>query len=271
MKTVYHKWSYQVYSTETLRELVRIAKAEPEVLLGYYNLEETDNLALGKYIAYSILVPEDLLSKYENDLHDLDWFDSDSYKLDNEPWRYALKSSLLEDMERLLEISDEIETIRKRYVGCKATEEAHQTAEKSGEPISPGPHWLSGIDTFHLEADYENTCSDQDGYAVVIDGVTYLALEDHADGYRSYAVIRQLAEGEKVDVVNQFEPQLVYAHVVKRSDSENFQDIKGIEFRNSYGQVVLEIVTDYYDNWYPCGHVGYYPQNLPCNTVPQPN
>ena len=64
MKTVYHKWSYQVYSTETLRELVRIAKAEPEVLLGYYNLEETDNLALGKYIAYSILVPEDLLSKY---------------------------------------------------------------------------------------------------------------------------------------------------------------------------------------------------------------
>lgn len=141
--------------------------------------------------------------------------------------------------------------------------------------IADGMHWFSGIQEFRIDENDErnDTWSDLDGYAIIIDGNVYLAVEDHDDGYRSYAY---LADGNKygVEISNQFEPQLVYAETGTEKVEEDdwtLRDASYFRLKNQYGQTVLEVSTDYSESYYPLGVVEYHPENLPCNAKPLPN
>lgn len=143
--------------------------------------------------------------------------------------------------------------------------------EKQNPAIESGPHWFSGIDEFHTDGDDDFGWNALDGYAIIVDGKTYLAVENADDGYRSYAYLRPLGEGESAEVINQFEPQLVYAESFIESDESEYIDREVLVLKNSYNQTVLSISTDHSDDYYPVGIVRYYPENLPCNAKPLPN
>lgn len=143
--------------------------------------------------------------------------------------------------------------------------------EEKKPAIKSGPHWFSGIDEFHIDGDDDFGWNSLDGYAIVVDGKTYLAVEDSNDGYRSFAFLRPLVKGETVKVINQFEPQLVYAESFWNMDEDEFVNESVFLLKNQYGQIFLQISTDYWDDYYPVGVVRYYPENLPCNAKPLPN
>ncbi len=143
--------------------------------------------------------------------------------------------------------------------------------------IPDGKHLLSGVQEFHLDENDERNWAWWgviDGYAIVVDGKTYLAIEDPDDGYRSYAYIT-VPENFVVEVTNQFEPQIVYVHnfhdTGEEEDGWMTRDEYGIRFDNQYGQTVLSVSTDHSDSYYPIGMVEYNPENLPCNAKPLVN
>lgn len=114
--------------------------------------------------------------------------------------------------------------------------------------IKPGKHYLSGIDT--------TTVNGIDYYLFILDGITYEAWEDPADGYRSWANI------EKSDktVRFTFPPQ----EVILIDNENNERDyIRMYDAQN--GKLVLKIETDDWDNYYPIARFEYHPENMEVN------
>ena len=122
-----------------------------------------------------------------------------------------------------------------------------------------GEHLLSGLDTFvkPKERHYDD---DAQGFRFILDGVTYEALEDPSDGYRSY--LKELdISNEKVSYT--FPAQKVFGNM-KDNSSYALNDV--IQFKNVDTQeIVLEFGTDNHDDWYPSCVLGWYPENLPIN------
>lgn len=89
------------------------------------------------------------------------------------------------------------------------------------------------------------------------DGVTYEAIEDPDDGYRSYCS----------DVI-----------ISDKEPMYRFPEIKVVCCMDEYGgdilvvrdvlngKTVLEIGTKYTDDFYPCCHFSYMPENMACNS-----
>lgn len=274
---IYEMYAYSVFYLEDLNKLINIAESEPDSLLGYDSLEgDQDGRVLDQYMRFSILIPKSKIDRWRDDLEDMDWTDTDAYELEPEPWRFILKRKILEDLHRLVEISNEINDVRSNYIGTKAYDEAKKEASEDANrwPIANGPHWFSGIQEFHIDED-EDTFSQLDGYAIEIDGNIYLAVEDPSDGYRSYAYLRDVVPSTiGIEINNHFEPQKVYAetkHETIVEDGWTSRDAEVFRLKNQYGQTVLEISTDYAEDYYPVGSVRYLPENLPCNAKPLPN
>lgn len=276
MKQEYYVYWFRIGTRAVLDELVRIAENNPDAILTYYRQSQMDDsYALDKYFEFGIMFPKSNIGVYE-ELKDMDWSDSDCYYLEPEPYMYARNRIILGDLKRLVEISDELEDMRKKYVGnssvpAEVDRLAKDEVAEGKCAITNGPHWFSGIDEFHTDGDEEIGWNALDGFAVIIDGNTYLAVEDADDGYRSYAYIRPLEEYERVEVINQFEPQLVYAESFREVDESEYIDREVIVLKNKFNQTVLKISTDHSDEYYPFGIVEYHPENLPCNAKPLPN
>jgi hypothetical protein len=276
MKQKYNVYWFRIGARAVLDELVRIAENNPDVILTFYRQSQLDDSdALDKNFEFGIMVPKSKMDEYQ-ELDDMDWNDTDCYDFEPEPYMYARNRIILSDLRRLVAVSDELEDMRKKYVGnsinpSEVDRLAKDEVVEGKCVIANGPHWFSGIDEFRTNGDDDFGWSALDGFAIVIDGKTYLAVEDSDDGYRSYASLRPLGEGENVEVINQFEPQLVYAESFRDFDTDSDIDSKVIVLKNKFNQTVLEISTDYSDNYYPVGIVRYYPENLPCNAKPLPN
>jgi hypothetical protein len=110
-----------------------------------------------------------------------------------------------------------------------------------------GNHVLSGVETDYVEYKDPDSYSDQDHVNVirfVLDGVTYMALEDPEDGYRSC-----LGEILIVDdkVKNTFEPIEVVCQRI--DDPEKYDVLRMIN--PSISRIVVEFGTDYSDSYYP--------------------
>lgn len=91
-----------------------------------------------------------------------------------------------------------------------------------------------------------------------LDGVTYVAIEDSDDGYRSMLDDIQISDTAPLSSFETVEVTITWQkdkmHIIQMVDNAN-------------GKVILEIGTDYSDDYYPSFVANWMPQNLTVNEV----
>ena len=120
-----------------------------------------------------------------------------------------------------------------------------------------GEHILSGVEVGRIELE---ECGGEESNCIkfTLDGVTYLALEDPEDGYRSY--LRELVIVDEACRIKLPNVQ-VRCEMWHRCDEDKilvFTDVLN-------GERVLTIGTDYRDGWYPECIMEYRPEKMYCN------
>ncbi len=126
-----------------------------------------------------------------------------------------------------------------------------------------GRHMLSGIETGTVPNE-DNDWSDRDACNYVkftLDGVHYMAVEDPDDGYRSCC--RELQVSDEAPRFS-FPPMQMICTMADDGEYGEANDILVLTDAVT-GEVVLEIGTENYDDWYPCFHMSYTPENMACN------
>ncbi|UUZ75436.1 hypothetical protein LP414_27355 [Polaromonas sp. P1(28)-13] len=94
-----------------------------------------------------------------------------------------------------------------------------------------------------------------------LDGVTYMAIEDVEDGYRS-----ALGMIKRVELVlpNQFPACRVAEFPGVSADWEESKDL--LQFRSlQSGKVIMEVGTDHTDDYYPSFIASFRPENMDAN------
>lgn len=127
-----------------------------------------------------------------------------------------------------------------------------------------GLHKLSGIDTGTLTRDGywgEETCN---YIKFTLDGVHYLAVEDPDDGYRSRC--EELVVSEEPPKFT-FPPQEMVCSMMPNDGGWGYSNDVLILTDKITGEVVLEVGTMDYDDYYPCCHFHYAPENMACNAM----
>lgn len=122
-----------------------------------------------------------------------------------------------------------------------------------------GAHVLSGIETGVRAFDDSFWCETSNYIKFTLDGITYMAVEDPDDGYRSYM-------GEILQVDETCRIRIPDVAVLCSMKDEIDHDI--LVFRDAInGEIVLEVGTDYTDSYYPYCVMNYHPEKLACNTI----
>lgn len=123
-----------------------------------------------------------------------------------------------------------------------------------------GKHILSGVETGVLKRKmyrWEEQCN---YIKFTIDGVTYLAIENPDDGYRSFTEELDVSEEPckfnlpNIEVVCKMMEDTYY----ERNDILQFIDVLS-------GEEILSVGTGNYDDYYPYCHMEYHPENMYCN------
>jgi len=131
-----------------------------------------------------------------------------------------------------------------------------------------GEHLLTGVDfeTTRVE-EWEGSNSFQDAQCVnfTLDGITYTAIEDPEDGYRS--AMREL-KVSAVPTTNTFAPVRVLGQM---KPDEGLQANDVLELLDcETGKTVLEIGTENTNVYYPCFVASFTPEAMACNQKPTP-
>lgn len=105
-----------------------------------------------------------------------------------------------------------------------------------------GDHMLSGVDSAAVPAGYGDTV---DCINFVLDGMTYSAVEDPSDGYRSY--LSYLVQTDELAVLNTFPP--IAVRVEATPEGGYWEGLRFYDAAN--GALVLEIGTSNADDYYP--------------------
>lgn len=132
--------------------------------------------------------------------------------------------------------------------------------------------YLTGVDTSTASHDRwgdGDRMEECQAISFTLDGVTYMAVEDPDDGYRSHLEAIRIVDGSKV--VNRFPP----CHVIAfRQPDDDYGKNDVIQFKDTTtGEVVLEIGTSNVDDYYPCYVGSFHPQAMAINqsySVPPP-
>ena len=125
-----------------------------------------------------------------------------------------------------------------------------------------GEHILSGVDMSNepiksFWGDYYEDCQ---VINFILDGITYSAIENPDDGYRSSMEEIKIVD---VDVKNVFRGQRV---VGRMSDNNLYQINDTIEFIDVVtGKTVLRVGTDNTDDYYPWFVCEFTPENMAIN------
>lgn len=119
-----------------------------------------------------------------------------------------------------------------------------------------GKHTLSGVDMFDVppgKDDYESA----NAIRFTLDGVTYVAVEDPDDGYRSMLDRVELSD---TPTTNAFPGCLVLASMDAdtNNDTLELRDVKN-------GKVVLRVGTDQAHDYYPWFVAEWTPENMAQN------
>jgi len=125
-----------------------------------------------------------------------------------------------------------------------------------------GKHVLTGVDEENRKIEHWGDLEDCQCINFVLDGITYTAIEDPDDGYRSSldGIIVSLDK-----VRNNFPPVEVIVSYRTKGESDwddgNECDILDVVDVKS-GKRVLEIGTDNTDDYYPCFVANFTPENF---------
>jgi hypothetical protein len=126
-----------------------------------------------------------------------------------------------------------------------------------------GKHILSGIEIGKVvrEAWYGGT-EEPNCVKFTLDGVTYMAVEDPSDGYRSYmedlVVVEEPCKIRLPDVE-------VICHMKEDDRYERNDVLVFVDALN--GKTILELGTANYDDYYPYCVMEYIPENMNCNAT----
>lgn len=121
-----------------------------------------------------------------------------------------------------------------------------------------GMHKLSGVDL--CETTYTNKWEETEivnAIRFILDGVTYEAIEDPADGYRSYMEELRTTD-EKVRYT--FPPVDVLCSLSEKYDDDVlcFRDVAN-------GKLILEVGTENTHDYYPYCVFNWMPEKMACN------
>lgn len=121
---------------------------------------------------------------------------------------------------------------------------------------------LSGVDTGYMVVE-DGWGNEQDCQFVkfTLDGVHYMAVEDPDDGYRSRC--RDLAVSDEPPKYS-FPPQTMICYMKENGDDGYANDILIMQ-DGLTGEIVLEVGTGDYNDYYPYCHLMYYPEGMACN------
>lgn len=124
-----------------------------------------------------------------------------------------------------------------------------------------GKHMLSGVDMGHESI--KNTWGDDfescQTLNFTLDGVTYSAIEDPSDGYRSSMNEIRVTDAP---AKNTFAPQEVLG--VMRRDDDYKNDVLDL-IDTTTGKVVLSVGTTNTDDYYPSFEAVFAPENMAIN------
>ncbi len=125
-----------------------------------------------------------------------------------------------------------------------------------------GEHLLSGCET-GIHPAKETYDEDAGTVLFILDGITYKAIENPSDGYRSY-LDEILITDEKIS--NTFDPQRVIGKMKDDKEDYHTQVNDTIQFFDAVtNKLVLEIGTDNADDYYPYCVMDWHPENLAIN------
>ena len=126
-----------------------------------------------------------------------------------------------------------------------------------------GKHKLSGVDMLYesIKGTWGDNYDDCQVIRFILDGVTYSAIEDPEDGYRSSMDEIRIDNGL---VSNTFpEQEVICSHFIKGVYSEE-DDI--LEFLSANtGKLILRVGTADVDDWYPSFICEWVPENMDIN------
>lgn len=127
-----------------------------------------------------------------------------------------------------------------------------------------GKHQFSGIETGYMDYvdEYNWKNSNCQYVKFTLDGINYVAVEDPEDGYRSCCGVFQTDltppkfSFDPIEVICSFKP-----------DDTKWYDKNDILVITDAvtNKIILEIGTRNWDNWYPCFHFEYHPEDMACN------
>ena len=126
-----------------------------------------------------------------------------------------------------------------------------------------GKHKLSGVDMLNesIKGTWGEHYDDCQVVRFILDGVTYSAIENPEDGYRSSMDEIRVDNGV---VSNTFPEQEVLCVHVTKGEYRGEDDI--LEFRNvNTGSVIMRIGTANVDNWYPGFVCDWNPEEIDIN------
>lgn len=98
----------------------------------------------------------------------------------------------------------------------------------------------------------------------LLDGITYIAIENPDDGYRSYCEDLKISEKTPRYTFPGIE---VLCSMMENEDCQNNNVLVIRDVAN--GKTILEVGTKNYDDWYPYCHFSYTPENMVCNQEEQ--
>lgn len=126
-----------------------------------------------------------------------------------------------------------------------------------------GEHVLDAVDTFMERVNiYGSHYEDAEAIRFRLDGVTYTAIENPDDGYRSS--MEKLFVSNDQPMKNVFPPIRVLAKKKANDSYSNNDTLELIDIKT--GKVVLEVGTDNVDDYYPCFVSSFRPENMATNT-----
>lgn len=121
-----------------------------------------------------------------------------------------------------------------------------------------GEHYFSGVEVGEM---YRDVCA-CNLVKFTLDNISYLAVEDPDDGYRS--MCEELIVSS-TPPRNSFSPVAVNCSMMEDSFGDE-HDVLVIKDAVT-DLVVLEIGTRYINDYYPCFHFYYNPENMACNQI----
>lgn len=121
-----------------------------------------------------------------------------------------------------------------------------------------GEHYLDAVDDEYEKQ--ERSWGYPETVSVLyfrLDDTVYGAVEDPDDGYRSH--MQELITSDR-EMINEFSPQKV---IGQYSDNGSEDILRLIDAET--GKVVLEVGTNYCDDYYPCFVASFHPEAMAIN------